>query len=950
SAFDEVTSFALEGMLGTQVVSAAGEKKDCLLLHETWTADFADAYNVFGQQQHYREILTRTYGADTVGGSRTVDREWKAGVFNQDGARLGTGYNGVGQLADSVETSHVTVPDVYQGDNTKIWGAKAFDSQGRVVHYEEKTNATHVALDWDPEVFSEEATKIWKGAYDDAQAGLLNSFEEENFRKAWNGSNQLVIDTASDPADHSKLKRSNMGYTPEGFLLSYDESGYNTSSGNFSRKWSAVIPLDPRGRALEYTEDGFSESGGVNKFTRSNIEYNDDGFMTAYHDEGVVGNQYVRKDWGTAAGPAAPVFDVLGRLKSWEEAGWTDAGKYERAQSGIAYNGLSQTVAYTETGASTHGTYTKLWSNGVYGLKENMLSYHQKTTDGFGKTTESDWTAVLGYNSKGQLLGYHEEGTESDGAVQTHSFKTDWAAKSYNSLGQQEHFTSLTEKKTVDGLDITVTDREWSHGAYHADGRLKGYRDTVKTSRTVDTNADGQLNGLDTPKESVSTTVRANTRYYTQADETAIAQHIRGMTKGYEELQIASTASEKPVQIVVDGMAYDTADGRLLDSLTVSAEENLVSGIIRRLRDWVAALTNTTTIVDLTTSLLTLGLASLLAFGKDALAGAKAWLTAEATDLTVEEKGHLESFLDILAQIFTWPLAIPSLMAKVTAYLASPGQTLARLTNAVTTKLTGVPFFNLPTVPEANTAYSYLKPFDFTATVTQKTNVQYDTRNRPVTWKEVTRSSAAKEKIVTSDVRVTYEGDTQRQATYEARTHETGKDEANRTLDKISHIFRTDYQYDPQDQAKAYKELIFEGDALTLNDISTPWTPLSPTAKAQVLHDILDDNTKVKEILFINDYKNVRYNSAGQMTDYDLTSHKRGLMLGDLTELSGALESFNNLSELVTRQETQVGTAETDRLAAKSVWDTVRAAAETEFAVTFADPDNVDAVINTVAA
>lgn len=147
---------------------------------------------------------------------------------------------------------------------------------------------------------------------------------------------------------------------------------------------------------------------------------------------------------------------------------------------------------------------------------------------------------------------------------------------------------------------------------------------------------------------------------------------------------------------------------------------------------------------------------------------------------------------------------------------------------------------NLPIVPSAQSAYALLKPFDH-ATVTKKKNVtHYDPiYHLPDHWTETTFNSVRKDKKVDSIIDVTYETNTQRQATYAARIHESGKDALGKDLDKVTHLFRTDFVYNSFDEATSFIEMSFESEDITVNGVSANWSNLSALEKQVLASEIL---------------------------------------------------------------------------------------------------------------
>jgi hypothetical protein len=580
--------------------------------------------------------------------------------------------------------------------------------------------------------------------------------------------------------------------------------------------------------------------------------------------------------------------------------------------------------------------------------RERSLSYTQTTNDSFGKVTNVTWVAN-GYNALGQLLGYTETGHEQNPGVATRAITTNWFANfadSYTDHGVSIHNKTITVRNDVGSTDQQTTTREWSNATY-IDHRLQSYLDLTQITRKTDA-------GEDTSK---STVIRQSTDYYTAPDADKNAR--KGMLKGYRELQIGSGASLKPSQVIVDNLAYDTR-GRQSESQTVTADEDLTGALLRRLTDWLGddPSTRLTLIgaIELASLLLKFSMAA-----ADPTPGAlvAAWLDENMPAADADSLTFIKSIITRLALAIENP--IEQLETTVTALIddiTAAWTTLSTTVSEMKAKVLSVfdPSYknatetdNLPAVFLTSDAYKALRPFDYSLSVTQKTITAWD-HGRPTKWTENTRSSAAKDKTIESQVEVTYEGETQRQATYSARIHETGTDGEGNPLDKVSHLFRKDFIYDGSEQATAFVEMSFDGDSLTVDGVSQPWSGFSGLEKANFLNGLMDKSKEVMEIVNVNEYKNVQYSPTGQMKDFDLTTHKFGFTYQGFSELGSVSRSLSDLNAMIALQNARVTEAQTAYLDRFNEWTLAVAKAKTDLGIDLPDASNVELVKNQVIA
>jgi len=558
-----------------------------------------------------------------------------------------------------------------------------------------------------------------------------------------------------------------------------------------------------------------------------------------------------------------------------------------------------------------------------------------------------------GYNELGQLVGYVEYGTETHINTEAQKIVTVWQAHfadAIDSHGVAKHNLTTNIRSNLAGDDVQKVAREWSNAQYRAlDGRLASYLEKITTTRTT---TDGSTT-------SIAATHRQSTDYYEATD--TLHNVRKGMLKGYRELQIGTAAYEKPTQVIVDNISY-MGRGFQKDSQTVTADEDLTGAILRRLADWLGAPLTVAGTVDLITLLFPFA-ASVGAESPASLVNA--WLSANLTGADASGVDILKGIVTRLAEMAINPVeainasalvlindvqtAWATLAATVTFFKLKVQTVFAEAINNATEK------DKLPAVFVNSNAYQALRPFDYSLNVTRKTVTEWD-NGRPTKWIEKTRSSAALDKTIESQVEVTYEGDTQRQKTYSARIHETVGDEADKSLDKVSHVFRTDYVYHNQDPV-SYKDVSFEGvgeltegnpdprDYLTINGIRVRWTELDAAKKNEAIHAFVSNASKVKEIVFIQDYSGIQYDANGRMIEYDSTTYKKGLIEGDWSELAGALESFSTLENLIARQNAIVSEATGDYTTATQDWIAARNNAAAYFKLNLSENENKDIVV-----
>src|SRR3989344_158611 len=144
--------------------------------------------------------------------------------------------------------------------------------------------------------------------------------------------------------------------------------------------------------------------------------------------------------------------------------------------------------------------------------------------------------------------------------------------------------------------------------------------------------------------------------------------------------------------------------------------------------------------------------------------------------------------------------------------------------------------------------------------------------------------------------------------------------------DKGTHLFRPGFIYNSFDQAAAFTETSFEGDDIFVNGFPSPdsqtlhWDSLSTEQKHGLVNGLIEQTAEVREIVTINRYDGVKYNPSNQMSDYDLTTYRRGTAFQDFAELATLQQSLAQVSGMVELQTQQVESAQAGQAAAFQAW------------------------------
>jgi hypothetical protein len=902
---------------------------------------WANGFNPQGQVTSFEESTVNDLGVTT------------------DQVRNTTTYNTLGQILSYQENIHETAAGLENKQTNHTWHANSYNSNGQMQAYTETNTSQFFNAAGNLLLGQQTATTDWSNAV--YTNGLLTQFTDATTKQGVaTGAGAFVY------ADPSQFTRKNMVYDL-GRLQTYHEEGSGPTTGSYSKDWTAS-GFDAQGRATGYTDIGYSEASGPDKYTRSSILYETHGWVISFSESGISGGKYLDHTWSAGLGLGTPAYDALGRSLAWSDSGWTEDGRYTKQQHDIAYNCFSQILGSTEDGWDlSDGSYTKTVSNTQYDAAGRRLSCHQVLVQkDQGQTVTTDWNASstanpqmaqitqmqTGYNTKGQLLGYVESGTVTDSTSGNliDTIETDWQASftdSYTALGQLDHFITTSVKDSNQGLGKRTNIQEQGHSQYLVDGRISGY--AQKTTSIID----DKQNTADSVHTTITSLVHSDIQYYAATAQLSATDNTwshTGMVTGYSELIVSGDSSEKPVQHIVADTTYDQLDGKQLGYTEVDAEEDAVNAAVRRFADWLQGWSSTQANPSPNWITTTLGLSALLVMNPADVANGitsladrvVAWFQTNVADVTSADLAAISGLLQNLSQVwFTNQLTIDGLYGQLGLSLAGlqgfVTNLVAAIGNNVADEIKGQDKTVMPQWDVAQTAFAYLHPFDLTGNITQRRGTVYDAFNRPISWTEETRSTASIDKTTISNVAVTYlDNRTQRYDTYGARSWEVPVISVqDPTAGKVTNLFRCNYTYNGADQATAYNETTFEGDELhfegrgtvpvpqnlpvQVNGQSTVWKNLTASQRVQIVQALLADQIDVRELVTINSFQNVGY--TGQlMGGYDLTTHQYGYTYQAFSEAQTMLDSLENQNSLLISQTQARDDQNTLMLQAQTNW------------------------------
>ncbi|MBK9694669.1 MAG: hypothetical protein IPO76_04640 [Elusimicrobia bacterium] len=532
--------------------------------------------------------------------------------------------------------------------------------------------------------------------------------------------------------------------------------------------------FDINGRAVDYRTSS-QGAAGVSDVETTGVQFDEFGRAYKRHEDGWNNGSYSNAD--VTAG-----YDAQGREVKTTREGYNGQGSFREETTTQGFNALGQATGRSTSGwNATEGNYSYQDTGLNYGLTGELLSFDRAKLNGEKKDV-FHW-ATKGVDAAGRSLGFTEVGKSFENGKYINDFTIDHAARAHNGNGQEVSYRQTTTKTYVGGaVETTVSD--WK-GAYDDKGRQVEFRDDQTITLTE--------NGV--TKEATLSRWREGLSYY-DADGDG---HRKGMTRGYDETVFDSANPDKGQKTAVRNMRYDAA-GRFLDGETASGEVSRLKDALRRIADIFSG----SNLAQAGRNLVA-GLERLVANTARLSAEVAAWLKENIADPT-------KGFVDSVARWLGAPGEAPPALSAAD---------VEKLVRAVSEKAGGVAEADVPLglVPAAKT----LGVFDQGLAVTRTKAKNFDALGRAVSWVEETRSMAAPEKPVESEIRVTYEGDSARLASYAARVLDG---------EKVSQIFRDKYSYDALGRS-IYREVRFEGEGLEeLLDGAAPAAGGNPPTRA----------------------------------------------------------------------------------------------------------------------
>ncbi|HOW28539.1 MAG TPA: hypothetical protein PK876_08590, partial [Elusimicrobiota bacterium] len=106
-------------------------------------------------------------------------------------------------------------------------------------------------------------------------------------------------------------------------------------------------------------------------------------------------------------------YDKHDRMTSYKQTTADTFGNIQVVElSNVEYNKHDDMVSYRETTTEAGQTRQKIFTAGTYDKRHNLTSYYEKIVDSQGLAQMKEWSALdeegMGYNSRGELIGYHE--------------------------------------------------------------------------------------------------------------------------------------------------------------------------------------------------------------------------------------------------------------------------------------------------------------------------------------------------------------------------------------------------------------------------------------------------------------------------------------------------------------------------------------------------------------
>jgi hypothetical protein len=576
--------------------------------------------------------------------------------------------------------------------------------------------------------------------------------------------------------------------------------------------------FDVFGRPVEYrtTSQGFA---GISDISTRGVQYDEFGRPAQRHEEGWNNGNYSNAD-------VAATYDEKGREVQTTREGYNGQGNFRETVRTDGFNALGQAVGRTTEGwSATDGTYKHVDTGLGYDLRGELIGFDREKTAG-GKTDVSHW-AGKGVDALGRSLGFTETGKTYENGQFVNDFTINHTPSAFNANGQEVAYARVATKTFANGA-VETTTTDWK-GAYDAQGRMVEFRD----DQTISLKEGGVT------KEATLSRWREGMTYY-EADGDG---HRRGMMSGYDETVFDSASPGKGAKTTVRAMRYDD-QGRFLTGETATGEVSRLKDALRRIADVFSG-------------------GNLAQAGRNLVAGLERLLanTAQlAADVSTWLKENIaEPSKDFVETIARW------LGASGDAPPVLNPADVEKLVRAVSEKAGGVKEADVPLglVPAAKT----LGVFDQGLSTTRTKAKTFDAQGRAVGWVEETRSAAAPDKVVESEIRLTYAGDSHRVASYAARVKDG---------EKVSQIFRDNYQYDLLGRAP-YREARFESDALeelvdgvpaagaAVGTRALNWAVLSAEARTDLVDRLAADAVQVVGRVEIDVNESFEHDAVGNV-------------------------------------------------------------------------------------
>ncbi|MBL0349606.1 MAG: RHS repeat protein [Elusimicrobia bacterium] len=628
--------------------------------------------------------------------------------------------------------------------------------------------------------------------------------------------------------------RKTLSYDGAGRVAVSSETGTRNGAAYTTNTFNAAFDL--KGRPVHSVEES-TGPGGPSDIERSAVAFDDFGRRVSYHEEGVAGGSMVHQTVATE-------YDALGREAATETTGFRESGAFRERSETTGINDLGQSTGRRVTGHSAaEGDYAYSQTGQVYGLAGDLISFDKERTDVDG-ITRSHW-ASKGADARGRSLGYTETGSVAKDGQPLYEFTTEQTAGAYTLQNQAASYDAVTTKRFSNG-PVETAATHWTDGAYDAQGRLTGFKETQTTTLTDN----GQT------KTSTTSRLRESATYY---DDNGPG-HLKGQLASTVEVLLDDLSPEKARRVRTAGMTYD-AEGRLIGAESTTGEVNRLKDALRRLGDLLGGGAKA---------------------GGNILTGLRQLLenTADLTsDVVAWAKDNLVSPTQVFLEgLGAWLADVAG--GKGAANPALDREAVSELVYRIHEKAGGA---NLEEIPAGfQSAAAALGTFDQTLTVTRAVDKVFDPQGRATAWREIALSASAPDRPAVTDVRVTYKDNSRLLSTYAARTVEG---------EKVTQLFRDHYAYDALNRG-LYREATFEGEDLAVlsvekGNVSTTgaqWGSLKGEARSLLLSDILEGST---EIIGKVDFKRIddaTFDAAGNMLDIFGTRTTRGIVLSDFAQ------------------------------------------------------------------